>query len=105
VTERPSTPFPRTLPARFWRSPAALSRSFEEEVLLAAPGREAIDRLSGTAAAVWELLDVPRTLPDVVAALGHSYGADSATIARDVDGLVDDLLARGWLEEVIDNDV
>jgi len=89
---------------RFVRSPGALSRRVGGEVLLAAPGRGDIDRLSDSAGAVWSLLDEPRTMPGVVGSLSEAYGIAPERIAADVEALVDDLVRRGWVEEIAAGD-
>lgn len=89
---------------RYRQSPATLTRSAGEEVLLATADREGVDALSRTAAAVWRLLEVPRSLSEVATILGGRYQASADEIARDVRGLVDDLLARGLVERVMWSD-
>lgn len=88
------------LAVRVCRSPGVLSRKVGGEVLLGAPGRNGFDQLSESAGIVWGLLDVPRTDDEIVAILAHVYGEPPEAIAADVDGLLADLLRRGWIEEV-----
>jgi hypothetical protein len=85
---------------RFVRSRAVLSRKVGGEVLLAAVGRPEVDRLSDSAGAVWSLLEEPMQTSAVVEVLSEAYGVPSRQIAGDVETLVADLLARGWVEEV-----
>ncbi len=87
---------------RFVRSPLSLYRSFAGEVLIGTP--EGADRLEGTAAHVWELLGAPRTVPELGSVLGESYAAPREVIEADVGALLDDLVGRGWVEEVYEND-
>jgi len=89
---------------RFVRSRVALSRRVGGEVLLAAPGREDIDRLSDTAGAVWSLLEEPMPAPALVARLSEAYGVPEERIAADVEVLLADLVRRGWVEEVPPDD-
>jgi hypothetical protein len=84
----------------FVRSPDALSRSVAGEVLVTAPGREEVDRLSPSAVAVWSLLDDPSTLSAVVEQLVEIFQAPPSTIAGDVEVLLRDLVRRGWVREV-----
>ena len=84
----------------FVRSPDALSRSVAGEVLVTAPGREEVDRLSPSAVAVWSLLEEPLTLSGVVEQLVEIFQAPRATIARDVERLLGDLVRLGWVQEV-----
>lgn len=89
---------------RFVRSSNVLSRRVGGEVLLAAPSRTEIDRLSDSAGAVWTLLEEPLTMPAVVATLSEAYGVPGGRIASDVEALLDDLVRRGWVEEVATDD-
>lgn len=89
---------------RFVRSRVALSRRVGGEVLLAATDRPDIDRLSDSAGAVWTLLGEPLTKSVVVANLSEAYGVPGGQIAADVEALLDDLVRRGWVEEVATDD-
>ncbi|HXF72518.1 MAG TPA: PqqD family protein [Actinomycetota bacterium] len=83
---------------RFRRAAGVLSRRFGGEVLLGLRGRAEVDRLEGTAAAVWELLEGPATAAEVAAALAASYDAPASAIERDVRALLSELAARGYVE-------
>jgi hypothetical protein len=85
----------------YMRAADVLSRSFADEVLLAAPRRNEVDQLKGPAADVWDLLDRPRTLADVVEQLKKRYGgAPVERVQDDVQALLDDLVERGWVQAV-----
>lgn len=84
----------------FVRSPDVLSRSVAGEVLVTAPGREEVDRLSPSAVAVWSLLEEPRTLSAVVEHLMETFHAPRAKIAGDVEVLLANLVQRGLVSEV-----
>ena len=87
------------------RAPDVLSRSFADEVLLAAPRRDEVDQLKGPAADVWDLLDGPRTLDQVVIELKRRYGGAPVEKVRDeVQALLDDLVVRGWVHVVAEDD-
>jgi hypothetical protein len=86
------------------RSPLALTRQVEGEVLLARIGRQDVDRLTGAAVSVWRFLETPMELPDLLARLEGVYGVEPQEIASDIQTLVGDLLSRGWLEAVAEND-
>jgi hypothetical protein len=83
---------------RYARSTATLWRSVGSETLLTASGRQEVDSLSETATAVWDLLARPRTLDDVVRRLAERYGTPSDTVERDVRALLEQLIARRWVE-------
>ncbi len=87
---------------RYRRRDGVLSRTFAGEVLLATPDREGVDRLELTAAAVWDALEAPATVPDISATLAATYDAPNELIVRDVDALLGDLADRGWILEDAD---
>jgi DNA-binding MarR family transcriptional regulator len=88
----------------FAQSPGALIRRVKGDVLLASQHHEGVDLLSGTARSVWELLASPRTLESLLQELAESYAVDRRVISTDVESLLDDLEARGWVERVVDHD-
>lgn len=90
---------------RFRQSPSVLSRSLGNELILAAADTNEFDSLSGTATVVWNLLDAPRTFPDLVSLLAQLYETPQEVIAPQVTSLLDELLEHRLVEEVIDNDV
>jgi hypothetical protein len=89
----------------FRQSSAVLSRRVGPEVLLAPLEGEDFERLSETAASVWELLESPRTLSELIASLAPLYGVSAADISSDVERLVDELLRRGVIEMIGENGV
>jgi len=82
------------------RSPGVLSRRVGRDVLLAPPESEDFERLSETAASAWELLESPRTVSELIETLAALYEVTPATIALDVERLVEELLRRGAIERV-----
>jgi coenzyme PQQ synthesis protein D (PqqD) len=88
----------------FRRSPAALFRRVGGDVILATPQREEFDSLSSTASAAWEHLDTPKGLDELVNELALTYGMQPHSIVSDVAALLLDLLRRGWIEEVENNE-
>jgi len=53
---------------------------------------------------VWELLESPRTLESLLEALAEIYAVEPGVISTDVESLLRDLEARGWVERVADGD-
>jgi hypothetical protein len=88
----------------FQRSPEALFRRVGGDIILATPGRTDFDSLSSTASAAWELLDSPKGLDELVNELALAYRMQPHAILSDVATLVLDLLRRGWIEEVENNE-
>jgi hypothetical protein len=69
-----------------------------------APGFVAVSRVDGTSmsmadsgAAVWVLLDTPRTIAEVADTLAQTYDVDAAVIATDVEPLLSDLAESGFV--------
>ena len=86
------------------RSTDVLVRSFAGEVLLASPSGGDVDHLQGTASVVWDLLDEPRSLDDLVDGLADAYRTPRSRVSHDVEALIGDLIARGWVLAVADTD-
>lgn len=55
--------------------------------------------LTGTAAAIWSLIDGTRGRAEILAALSADYGAPQAEIAEDMDAFLARLTADGYLTE------
>jgi hypothetical protein len=68
--------------------------------LLAAPGREGVDRLAGGAWELWEVLDEPRSLAEAVTILSKLHGISTDVLRPHLEDVVKDLLERRWIEEV-----
>lgn len=81
----------------FRRAPSVLVRVTGPEVLLATPAGNDVLRLSETAAAVWRLLDEPRTLEELVDNLAPRYNTAPSRISDDVAGVVNQLMELGVL--------
>jgi hypothetical protein len=88
----------------FRRSPEALFRRVGGDIILATPDREDFDSLSSTASAAWELLDTPKGLDELVNEMASEYRMQPHAIVSDVAALLLDLLRRGWIEEVENNE-
>ena len=55
--------------------------------------------LNGTGAAVWALLDEPRTATELCAALLERFDVEPETLRGDLQDLLDDLRRQGLIEE------
>lgn len=53
--------------------------------------------LTGTARAIWDLIDGTRTRADVLAALAAQYGGSADAMAAELDAFVGDLRGAGLL--------
>lgn len=86
--------------SRYRRAGDVLFRRYADEVVLTSMDRDGCEGLTGPATDVWNLLESPRSLADLVGALAPGYQASPAVIAKDVDALISSLRERGFVEEV-----
>ena len=84
---------------RYRRHPSAIWRATRSFLVAALPPAPP-SRVVGSAAAIWNALEAPRTLDDVVDDLVVATGAERATISRDVTALVGELVHLGLVEVV-----
>ena len=92
-----------SVPYLAW-SQDVLFRSAGPDVLLAPPGRDDFELLSGTAGVVWRLLETPRTVAELVNVLADLYGTNRESITTDVNPLIGELLERGLIRRAPDGD-
>lgn len=83
---------------RYRRAAGVPSRTVADRVILARPDRDDFDALTGSAVAVWNLLQEPRTVAELVETLAWAYRTPRGQIERDVAALLRDLLERGVIE-------
>jgi hypothetical protein len=76
------------------RAPRVLFRRGAFGVVVLGPDDERPVTLSGTAVAVWDAFARPTTTEQAAADLAGRYGTNGATVRRDVEPLVADLLGR-----------
>jgi hypothetical protein len=79
-----------------------LERRFAGEVLLTMQGRDEIDRLEGTAAVTWSLLEMPTTTAALVDELAGIFGAHRIEVDGSVRRFLAELHGRGYLEQLDD---
>jgi hypothetical protein len=81
------------------RAPRLLEEDLDEEIVILQGDRDEIHVLNETAAEIWRRVDGVRDRAAIVAAFAEPYrDVDPADLARDVDGVLDDLAAKGLLE-------
>ena len=83
---------------RYRRAAGVPSRTVADRVILARPGREDFDALTGPAVAVWNLLQEPRSAAELVDTLAWAYRVPRGEIEQEVGALLRDLLERGAIE-------
>lgn len=84
---------------RYRRAQGVLFRRYADEILLASVDGEDCEGLAGAAAEVWDLLESPRSVTDLVGALTPLYRASPGIIAGDVTALLGALRDRGFVEQ------
>jgi hypothetical protein len=90
--------------SRLTQSSSIPWRRVGDDIMLAPPGRDEFDRLSGTAAVVWSILETPCSLEDLVSTLAELYSVPAQEIATDVEALVADLQERGAIRQISEPD-
>jgi hypothetical protein len=87
---------------RYLRSQTALHRRMGTDVLVTTPTDPEVHQLSGGAVGVWEALDSPLALDELVARLAREHALGGARIAEQVRRCVEELARLGVLEECRD---
>lgn len=89
---------------RYRHNPEALSRSVGASLIVSTGHRETLDELSGGAATAWDLLRFPRTFPELVEKLSQLHQIGSPTFTEEIGRMLDDMVERKLVEEVVDFD-
>jgi hypothetical protein len=89
---------------RFRRSASTLSRNVGDEVLVTRPYSDGIASLPDSAGVIWRRLASPVTLPQLVQDLSQVYAVEAIEIEDDVKTLLDGLLHRHLIEELVTAD-
>jgi hypothetical protein len=84
-------------PAEYVHEKRALVRRTGDGVLVLAADASPPLLLRGTALAIWDAFESPRSVDDVAKALAVSYGAPAERVRAEIETLVDMLHCRGML--------
>lgn len=79
------------------RAAGVLETEIGDDISLYHPMSETVAVLNSTASDVWRLCDGVQTLEEIVAALAGAYGVRHIDIADEVAGVVEGLVAQGFL--------
>jgi hypothetical protein len=74
-----------------------LSTTLADEVIILGLDDSMYYGLSGTGARVWELLQAPRTIEEIVVTITSEFDADRSRVEADLDSLLADLESRGLI--------
>jgi Coenzyme PQQ synthesis protein D (PqqD) len=89
---------PVKTPSSPWqRDPGVPFQSLEEETVVVDPSRRQVHLLNDTAARIWDLLSTPRSLADLVSALGEEYEAPEDELRAAIEETVKDFGEKGLL--------
>ena len=86
---------------RWRRSPRAVGRAFADDAVLLQLDRQRYHGLDRVGARLWERLERPATLEELVGELGGSYDADAATLAADLAQFLGELEREGLVERIV----
>lgn len=81
------------------RSAAAMSAEVGEDVVALQAERGFAYGMEDVTAAVWRLLDQPRDLSSIVAALTAEYDVDPAQCREEIADLLSEMTGEGLIEE------
>jgi hypothetical protein len=82
---------------RIRRNTDIIAAGVAEETILLNPKDWTYVHFNETAARIWEALDEPRTVENVMAALMREYDVDPATCEREVAEFVSSMSGRGFI--------
>jgi hypothetical protein len=75
-----------------------LSTTLADEVIILGLDDSVYYGLSGAGTRIWELLQTPRTIGEIVQTIATEFDADAARVAADLDALLADLKSRGLID-------
>jgi hypothetical protein len=79
------------------RDPGLPFQRMDEDAIVINPQTREVHLLNGTAARIWELLETPLSIDDLVGALGSEFDAEPAALRSEVETFVADLRGKGLL--------
>lgn len=79
---------------RYRQNPEIAWRRIDGDVLLVDPGRSQMRQLNAVGALVWETLDAPRTLDELVDAVVARFETSAAQARTDVQAFLEKLQQR-----------
>jgi hypothetical protein len=79
------------------RDPGLPFQRMDEDAIVINPQTREVHLLNGTAARIWELLETPLSIDELVGALGSEFDAEPAALRHEVESFVADLGGKGLL--------
>jgi hypothetical protein len=81
------------------RNPEICAAELDGEMCLFNPENAEYLNLNGTGSCIWNLLDTPSQLDDLISELQQRYAVDSDTCRSETEAFVAEALKRGMLVE------
>lgn len=85
---------------RYQQNPEIAWRRVDGDVLVVDPGQAQIRQLNATAAAVWEALESPRSIDELVEAVCARFDTTPQVARPDVESFLGELRERDLVTEV-----
>jgi hypothetical protein len=91
--------------ARYERNPDYIYRRIVDELILVPIHQDVADMdciytMNPVGACIWERLEAPATQADLQAAILEEYATDAATVAADLEGFLQEMVAFGAIRRV-----
>jgi hypothetical protein len=86
---------------KFRQAPSTLTRDIGDEILVTRAWSDGIQGLPAPASVVWRKLASPVTLPELLEDVSRAYEVEASMIADDVKSLLDDLMHKHLVEELL----
>jgi len=83
----------------FQRSPTILATDMDGDLVMMNIERGEYVGLKGIGPRLWALLEQPGSVDDLVAVVTREYEIDDATCRRDIQGFLDQMIAKGMVLE------
>jgi hypothetical protein len=74
--------------ATWRRDPTLPFQRMSDETVVVDPRTREVHLFNATAARIWDLLETPRSVEELVRALADEYDGDPQTVRREVEGFV-----------------
>lgn len=82
---------------KFVRSQDLIATELDDDTVMMSIETGAYYGLSGSGTLIWELLEVPRTKAEVIAALQERYDVSLDALQADVEAFIDDMLKNALI--------
>jgi hypothetical protein len=86
----------------YQQNPYICAAELDGEVCLFHPDTAEYLTLNGTGSAIWNLLEQPANVEQIVAALRQSYAVEEEQCRRETQAFLEEALSRSMLQEVGD---